>query len=107
MEAEGLDPLQSDPVISSLRVTSLEAQPEPADLEIIENMLFEAHIDHNGARGPGPGLVSRETPEQSEVSPIQVIMSEQSEWWVSVHDILKFLPHPDSTQVRPQLADLT
>ena len=43
-------------------------------------------------------------PEQSEVSPIQVIMSEQSEWWVSVHDILKFLPHPDTTQVRAQLA---
>ena len=45
------------------------------------------------------------SPESSEVSPIQVIMSEQSEWWVSVHDILKFLPHPDSTQVRDQSAE--
>ena len=43
---------------------------------------------------------SFESVEPSEVSPIQVIVSEQSEWWVSVHDILKFLPHPDSTQVR-------
>ena len=29
----------------------------------------------------------------------QVITSEQSEWWVSVHDILKFLPHPEPNQV--------
>ena len=26
--------------------------------------------------------------------------SEQSEWWLSVHDILHFLPHNDPTQVR-------
>ena len=41
-------------------------------------------------------------PEPSEVSPIQVIVSEQSEWWVSVHDILKFLPHQDPNQVSVQ-----
>ena len=43
--------------------------------------------------------IEKNGPEHTEVSPIQVIMSEQSEWWVSVHDILKFLPHPDPTQV--------
>ena len=31
---------------------------------------------------------------------MQVITSEQSEWWVSVHDILKFLPHSEPGQVR-------
>ena len=29
-----------------------------------------------------------------------MITSEQSEWWVSVHDILLFLPHTDPGQVR-------
>ena len=29
-----------------------------------------------------------------------MITSEQSEWWVSVHDILKFLPHPEPGQVK-------
>ena len=32
-------------------------------------------------------------------APVQVITSEQSEWWVSVHDILKFLPHSEAGQV--------
>ena len=32
-------------------------------------------------------------------APVQVITSEQSEWWVSVHDILKFLPHSEPGQV--------
>jgi len=44
--------------------------------------------------------IEKNGPEHTEVSPIQVIMSEQSEWWVSVHDILKFLPHPDPTQLK-------
>ena len=29
----------------------------------------------------------------------KVVASEQSEWWLSVHDILHFLPHNDPTQV--------
>ena len=32
-------------------------------------------------------------------SPFKVVASEQSEWWLSVHDILHFLPHNDPTQV--------
>ena len=31
---------------------------------------------------------------------VKVVASEQSEWWLSVHDILHFLPHNDPTQVR-------
>ena len=40
----------------------------------------------------------------------KVVASEQSEWWLSVHDILHFLPHNDPTQVRSsfsQRPDLT
>ena len=33
----------------------------------------------------------------------KVVASEQSEWWLSVHDILHFLPHNDPTQVRNEL----
>ena len=29
-----------------------------------------------------------------------MITSEQSEWWVSVHDILKFLPHTEPNQIK-------
>jgi len=42
----------------------------------------------------------RNGPESAPEEALQVVASEQSEWWLSVHDILHFLPHNDPTQIR-------
>ena len=83
----------------------LDRSQQRLELILIPESQFErsslpklgSSFESNGPGSPGYG-----GPAGSEAAPapIQVITSEQSEWWVSVHDILKFLPHPDPGQVK-------
>ena len=68
-------------------------------LELV--LIPESQFERSSLPKIGSSFVeSSNGPSNGEVTPVQVITSEVSEWWVSVHDILKFLPQPEPGQVR-------
>ena len=68
-------------------------------LELV--LIPESQFERSSLPKIGSSLAETNGPSNGELSrPVQVITSEASEWWVSVHDILKFLPHSEPGQVR-------
>jgi len=67
-------------------------------LELV--LIPESHFERSSLPKLGSSFDNGQDSSCGDTAPIQVITSEQSEWWVSVHDILKFLPHPEPNQIK-------